>query len=247
SATGGFAGKPGTEDVRHCLDPLDTLARSALACDLEYDQLSEDDFSNASRVEDIDLTLFPLALGPYVIPYLFSSNPRALDHTITPAKLRRTKSLLPLELVDRVNVLSTLLVSHGTELNNRYSYLVNRKSRTQKKLDRKMKYVKEFRSEVTTLGEKLDKVQEGCSFLNQENRELHSQNNALSEEVKRLQNEIALERSKSQEYKDVIEGLRTEITQFVGSGVECLGRRLLSSDEFNAALALVVSLGIAFG
>ncbi|GKD95102.1 hypothetical protein Tco_1374939 [Tanacetum coccineum] len=260
SATGGFAGKPKAEDVRHCLDPLDTLARNALAHDLEYDQLSEDDFSNASRIEDIDLTLFPLALGPYVTPYPFSTQifkdpdvyKRALDHTITLAELRRMESLLPLELVDRVNVLSTLLVSHGTELNNRYSYLVNRKSRTQKKLDRKMKYVKEFRSEVTTLDEKLEKSQltnakDFTAGLSDElaQTDVKLANYALV--VRDLQNELALERSKSQEYKDVAEGLRMEITQFVSSGVECIGRRLLSSDEFNVALALVVSLGIAFG
>nr|GEU37190.1 retrovirus-related Pol polyprotein from transposon TNT 1-94 [Tanacetum cinerariifolium] len=36
-ATSGFARKPEHEDVRYCLDPLDTLARSALARDVEYD------------------------------------------------------------------------------------------------------------------------------------------------------------------------------------------------------------------
>ncbi|GJS16051.1 zf-CCHC domain-containing protein [Tanacetum coccineum] len=38
---------------------------------------------------------------------------KSFDRTITPAKLRRTGSLLPLELLNRVNVLSALLVSHG--------------------------------------------------------------------------------------------------------------------------------------
>ncbi|GJX71709.1 hypothetical protein Tco_0308880 [Tanacetum coccineum] len=191
SATGGFAGK--AEDVRRWLDPLDTLARSALAYDSEYDQIPEDDFVTASHGEEIDLTYFPLALCPYAIPYPFDGNPsppysRALDHTITLAELRRMESLLPLELVNRVNVLSALLVLHDMELNNRYSNLVNRK-----------------------------------------------------------ENELALERSKSQEYKDVAEGLRTKVTRFVGSGIECLVRRLLSSNKFNAALAHVMSLGIAFG
>ncbi|GKF76764.1 hypothetical protein Tco_0229234, partial [Tanacetum coccineum] len=40
---------------------------------------------------------------------------KALDRTITPAELRRTKSLLPLELSNHVKVLSALLVSHGYE------------------------------------------------------------------------------------------------------------------------------------
>nr|GFD21046.1 hypothetical protein [Tanacetum cinerariifolium] len=38
-----------------------------------------------------------------------------------------------------------------------------------------------------------------------------------------------------------------EATRFVGSGAECLVQRLLSSDEFNTALAHVASLGISSG
>nr|GEV08720.1 reverse transcriptase domain-containing protein [Tanacetum cinerariifolium] len=127
STTGGFAGKPRAED---------------------------DDFATASRGEEIDLTLFPFALGPYI-------------------------------------------------LNNHYSNLVNHKSRTQEKFYRKTKYVKELRSEVTDLDKEVEKAQGDCSVLAQENRELCSPNEASSEE------------------------------------------RLLSSDEFHAALAHVVSLGIA--
>ncbi|GKD19618.1 hypothetical protein Tco_1208776 [Tanacetum coccineum] len=192
SATGGFTGKPGVEDVQRCLDPLDTLARSALARDSEYDQIPEDDFATASRGEEIDLTLFPLALCPFWTSFpVFDGN--------------------------------FLLLTKG-----------------KLKPDRKTKYVKELRSEVTALDKKLEEAQGDCSVLAQENRELRAQNEASSEE-----NELALERSKSQEYKDIAEGLRTEVTRFVGFGVECLVRRLLSSDEFHVALAHVVSLGIA--
>ncbi|GJR45967.1 hypothetical protein Tco_1314070 [Tanacetum coccineum] len=42
-------------------------------------------------------------------------------------------------------------------------------------------------------------------------------------------------------------GVLQEVTQFIGSGVEGPVRRLISSDEFHAALALVVSLGINYG
>nr|GEU87254.1 hypothetical protein [Tanacetum cinerariifolium] len=42
-------------------------------------------------------------------------------------------------------------------------------------------------------------------------------------------------------------GLREEVTQFVGSCVESLVRKLLSSDDFHAALACVASLGINYG
>nr|GEU72472.1 hypothetical protein [Tanacetum cinerariifolium] len=142
SANGSFAGKRGFEDTRRCLDPLDTLTRSALFRYAEYDQIPEDDFATASRGEEIDLTSFPLAPGPYVIPYPFESDSsplytkqqwdgshlpksnilckeifkdpdvcrRALDRTITHAELRKTESLLPLELSNRFNVLNALLV-----------------------------------------------------------------------------------------------------------------------------------------
>nr|GFB77768.1 hypothetical protein [Tanacetum cinerariifolium] len=103
-------------------------------------KILEDDFATTYRDDEIGLTLFPLALGPYVILYPF----------------------------DGLGV---------------------------------------------------------CSVLNQENKELHSQNNALSEEVKRLQSQLA-------NAKDFTVGLSDE---------------LLSGDEFNPALAHVASLGIAFG
>nr|GEZ64676.1 hypothetical protein [Tanacetum cinerariifolium] len=66
----------------------------------------------------------------------------ALDRTITPAELRRTESLLPLELSNRVNVLSALLVSHGYELNSHYANLVSSKAHLQEKFDKKKGDVK---------------------------------------------------------------------------------------------------------
>nr|GEU31571.1 hypothetical protein [Tanacetum cinerariifolium] len=183
-AAGGFARKSGAEDVRCYVDMLDALAHSALSHDAVYDEILEDDYATASRSEEIDLTFFPLAPSPYVIPYPFDGKysppyTRALDRTITPAKLRRTESLLPLELLNRVSVLSALIISHGMELNTCYTNLVASKARTEDKLMRKSGYVKELRSEVTTLG--------------------------------------------------------------------CLVCKLLFSDEFNAALAHVLTLGITSG
>ncbi|GJT11806.1 hypothetical protein Tco_0858848 [Tanacetum coccineum] len=231
----------------------------------EYDQIPDDDFGTATRGEEIDLTLFPLAPGPYHMSYLYEgvSSPlytreewngphapersilckdifkdsdvcrKALDRTITPAELRRTESLLPLELSNRVNVLSALLVSHGYELNSRYANLVSSKANLQEKFDKKKGDVKLLRSEVTSLDKE----------LTQTDAKLSEQ--ALT--VRDLHNELVLEKSKSQEYKDVMGGLREEVTQFVGSGVESLVRKLLSSDEFYAALARVASLGINYG
>ncbi|GJV56739.1 hypothetical protein Tco_1457744 [Tanacetum coccineum] len=56
-----------------------------------------------------------------------------------------------------------------------------------------------------------------------------------------------MENSISQGYKDSMYGLREEATQFVSSGVKSLVQKLLSSDEFHAALACVASLGINYG
>ncbi|GJV95728.1 hypothetical protein Tco_1547305 [Tanacetum coccineum] len=182
-------GKSGADVMRRQMDPLDYLACSALARDAEYDQILDDDFGTATRGEEIDLTLFPLASGPYHMPYPYEgvSSPlytreewdgpytpehsilckdifkdpnvckKALDRTITPAELRRTESLLPLELLNRVNVLSALLVSH-----------------------------------VYDLSEEL--TQTNAKFSEQ----------ALT--VRDTQNEIILENSKSQGYKDAMDG-----------------------------------------
>ncbi|GKB90824.1 hypothetical protein Tco_0963096 [Tanacetum coccineum] len=302
------------EVMRRQMDPLDFLARSALARDDEYDQILNDDFGTATRGEKIDLTLFPLAHVPYhmTYPYEGVSYPlytreewngrhapegnilckdifkdpgvcrKALDQTITSAELRRTESLLPLELSNRVNVLSVLLVSHGYELNSRYANLVSSKAHLQEKFNKKKGDVKLLRLEVTSLDSNLENLKRGYDTLGQENRELHSQRDAASEEVRKLQsqltdakttsaslseeltrtdaklsekaltvrdqqNKLVLEKSKSQEYKDDMDGLREEVTQFVGSSVEGLVRKLLSSDEFHAALARVASLGINYG
>ncbi|GKG31597.1 hypothetical protein Tco_0426547, partial [Tanacetum coccineum] len=65
----GHVGKSGAEVVRRQINPLDSLAYSALARDAEYDQIPKDDFGTATRSEEIELTLFPLAPGPYHMPY----------------------------------------------------------------------------------------------------------------------------------------------------------------------------------
>ncbi|GKB74807.1 hypothetical protein Tco_0936219 [Tanacetum coccineum] len=131
---------------------------------------------------------------------------KALDRTITPAELSRTESLLPLELSNRVNVLSALLVSHGYELNSSYANLLRSKR------DAASKEVKKLQSQLTN-----DKTT-SASLL----EELTHTDAKLSEQaptVRDLQNELVLEKSKYQGYKDVMDGLWEEVTQFVGSGV----------------------------
>ncbi|GJX63398.1 hypothetical protein Tco_0296298 [Tanacetum coccineum] len=153
-------------------------------------EILDDDFGTTTRSEEIDLTLFPLAPGPYHMPYPYEgfSSPlytreewngrhapesnilckdifndpdicrKALDRTITSAELMRTKSLLPLELSNRVNVLSALLVSHGYELNSRYANLVSSKAHLQEKFDKKKRDVKLLPSDVTSLDSKLENL-----------------------------------------------------------------------------------------
>ncbi|GJY22421.1 hypothetical protein Tco_0396079 [Tanacetum coccineum] len=53
--------------------PLDALARSALSHDAKYDEIPKDDFGTTTRGDEIELTLFPLALGFYHMPYLYES------------------------------------------------------------------------------------------------------------------------------------------------------------------------------
>nr|GEV96387.1 hypothetical protein [Tanacetum cinerariifolium] len=257
-------------EVMRCqMDPLDCLAWSALARDAEYDQIPDDDFGTATRGEEIELTLFPLAPGPYHMPYPYKgvSYPlytreewngryasesnilykdifkdpnvcrKALDRTITSDELRRTESLLPLELSNRVNILSALLVSHGYELNSCNANLVSSKAHLQEKFDKNNGDVKLLRSKVTSLDSKLENLQRGYDTLGQENRELRSQRDDASEERSLILENIRM----------LWMVLREEVTQFVGSGVESLVQKFLSGYEFHAALARVASLGINYG
>nr|GEV63237.1 putative reverse transcriptase domain-containing protein [Tanacetum cinerariifolium] len=175
-AISSHAGKSKAEVVQRQMNWLDSVAHSALACDVEYDQILEDDFGTTTRGEEIDLTLFPL--------------PPALDWTITPVELKRTKSLLLLDLSNRFNVLSALLVSNGAERNSRYTGLVRSRNRLQDKFDRKDGYIKVLRSEVMTLDGKLERMQKDCDALVQENRELCSQKDVAPDMVKDLHTKL---------------------------------------------------------
>nr|GEZ04153.1 reverse transcriptase domain-containing protein [Tanacetum cinerariifolium] len=196
------------------------------------------DFGIAARGEEIELTLFPLALDPCHMPYPYkglssplytkdewdephapesnilckdiSKDPdvcrKALDKTITPAELRRTESLLPLELSNHVNVLSDLLVSHGYELNSCYTNLVSSRAHLQEKLDQKK---------------------------GDENRELCSQRDATSEEVKKLQYQLT-------DAKAAYVGLTEELTRIDAKLLEQALTNSLERDEGTYARAVSV-------
>nr|GEV04388.1 reverse transcriptase domain-containing protein [Tanacetum cinerariifolium] len=83
------------------------------------------------------------------------------------------------------------------------------------KLDQKKGDVRLLCSKVTSLNDKIQKLQRDYDALVHENKELCSQEMLL---------------------------LRVEIAYFIGSGVEGLVRKLLTSDEFHVALTHVASL-----
>ncbi|GKB92053.1 hypothetical protein Tco_0964325 [Tanacetum coccineum] len=251
----GCVGKSEAEVMRRQMDSLNCLARSALAHDAEYDQIPNDDFGIATRGEEIDLTLFTLAFSPYHMSYPYEDVcMKALDQTITPAELRRTESLLQLELSNRVNVLSALLVSHGYGVDSGLCNLVSSNAYLQEKFDKKKGDVKLLRLERDAASKDVRKLQSQLTDAKTTSaslsEELTRTDAKLSEQaltVRDMQNELVMKKSKSQEYKDAMDGLREEVTHFVGSGVESLVQKLLSSDEFHAALAHVASLGINYG
>ncbi|GJV47961.1 hypothetical protein Tco_1438173 [Tanacetum coccineum] len=222
------------------LDPMDALARGAFARDQDYDQIPEDDFATASLGEEIDLTLYPLTPGPYVMSYPFvnaeggvsheytrqqwdgSNAPeenilckeifkdldvcrRALDRTITPAKLKRIESLSLVQLSNRMNFLTALLASHGVEMNSLYSALVALNTRLREKFSAKR-----------------------VMFLNF---------------VLRSSDELARTNAKLSDQALVVRDLRNELS-LESSGIDCLAQKFLSSDEFNAALARILTFSI---
>ncbi|GKC34025.1 hypothetical protein Tco_1046409 [Tanacetum coccineum] len=163
----GCVGKSGAKVMRCQMDLLDCLACSALARDAEYDQIPDDDFGTVTRGVSSPLYTREEWNGPHASEHSILCKDifkdldvcrKALNRTITPAELRRTESLIPLKLSNRVNVLSALLGSHGYELNSHYANL------------------------VTSLDSKLENLQRGYDALGQENRELHSKKDAASEE-----------------------------------------------------------------
>ncbi|GKA28990.1 hypothetical protein Tco_0715235 [Tanacetum coccineum] len=108
-AVSGHAGKSRAEVMRRQIDPLDSLACSALARNVEYDQISEDDFgtaTHATRGEEIDLTLFPLTPGPYQMsyPYEGASSPHILKRSGMVFMYRRIISCARIFLRIRMSV-----------------------------------------------------------------------------------------------------------------------------------------------
>ncbi|GJW77883.1 hypothetical protein Tco_0139565 [Tanacetum coccineum] len=141
-------------------------------------------------------------------------------------------------------------------MNSRYTALVASNTRPREKIKRKVGYLSKLHSEISTL-EKHEKLAEAKVVAARSSNELARTDAKLSDLaliVRDLENDLAFERSKYQRYRDAsttaehcFDDLRSKVTCFVGSGVDCLVRKFLSSDEFNATLARILSLGITSG
>ncbi|GJZ78892.1 hypothetical protein Tco_0643729 [Tanacetum coccineum] len=121
------------DEAHRAAGHIDLLGQSALGHDNGLP--SDDDFSFPTLGQEIELKLFPLTPRPYYIP---SSYAKDIDRTITLAKLKRTEAMSPLELSIRMNVLTSLIVSHGIEMNVWYTSFAISTARLQEKVKVKM-------------------------------------------------------------------------------------------------------------
>nr|GEV81285.1 hypothetical protein [Tanacetum cinerariifolium] len=218
------------------LDPLDLLARGAIARDQQYGHILDDYFATASLGEEIDLTLFLLLMFPMLCPIHLMVDPdvyrRDLDQTITLAELKRTKSLLPFleEKYEKVQQDWHVLDRENKDLRS--------PNDVSSKEVRKLKgQLAEAEAAAAKASNDLARIDEKLS------------DQALA--VRDLQNDLALKRWKSQESKDAAAAvehrchdLRSKVTRFSGSGIDCIVCKLLSSDKFNATLARILTFSI---
>nr|GEW49336.1 hypothetical protein [Tanacetum cinerariifolium] len=107
---------------------------------------------------------------------------RVKNHTTVPTIEGTLMS--PLKLSNRMNVLTSLLVLHGTEMNVLHTSLARSIARLKEKVKFKMDQLDKFWFEFFDLKVKHEKTQKECHGRDQENKELQASNHALSDEVK---------------------------------------------------------------
>ncbi|GKD28885.1 hypothetical protein Tco_1239663 [Tanacetum coccineum] len=240
----GSAGKARAEVIRWKLDPMHMLAQSTLARKHEYDEIPDDDFSTTTLGEEIDLTFLTEWDGPHapeanILTKEIFKDPdvckRALDRTITSAKLERTEDKFPLYCSCASN------------------------ARFLEKVKRKVGHLSELHSEFSNLEERYEKDQlaEVVATAARSSDELARTDAKFFDQalvIRGLENELALEMSKSQKYRGIaavakqcFDELRSKVTRFVGFDVDGLVQKLLPSDEFNSTLAHILSLGVTSG
>nr|GFD05975.1 hypothetical protein [Tanacetum cinerariifolium] len=132
----------------------------------------DDDLFSATLGEEIDITLFPLAPRPYYISYPFAEAEGS-----SPPKYTKEEWDEP----------------HAVEANilAKYTSLVTSNARLQDKVKVKRDQLSELRFEFYDLKEKHEKVQQDFYARDQENKYLLALNNASSNDVKKLRDQLA--------------------------------------------------------
>nr|GEZ33375.1 hypothetical protein [Tanacetum cinerariifolium] len=135
-------------------------------------------------------------------------------------------------------------------------------SRLREKIKRKSSHLTELRLEFSNLEEKYEKTQqefpcEAEATTTRPTNELAHTNEKFSDQalvIRDLEKELALESVESQKYRYIsttaekhFDDLHGEVTCFLGSNIDGLFRKLLSSDKLNSTLAHILSLGITYG
>nr|GEZ29012.1 hypothetical protein [Tanacetum cinerariifolium] len=108
---------------------------------------------------------------------------RALDWTITPTEHKRTESLSPSQLSNRMNVLTALLVGSLSEL----------------------------QSEISTLEKENERVEQDWSALDQDNKKLRDQLVEAKASTARSLDELARTDAKLSEQALVVRGLENDL------------------------------------
>nr|GEV88592.1 hypothetical protein [Tanacetum cinerariifolium] len=96
----------------------------------------------------------------------------------------------PIELSNRMNVLTRSLVSHDTKMDVRYISLANSTNKLQEKVKFKRKQVAKLWSELSDLKDTYRKAHDKCHGCDKENKEFQMSNHSLSNEVKSLRDKL---------------------------------------------------------
>ncbi|GJV37510.1 hypothetical protein Tco_1409987, partial [Tanacetum coccineum] len=231
---------------------VEMLAQSALGHDRDHDDLYSDDQAFFPTMGDeIEKKLFPLeeweqphAPTDSILQKEIIKDPivckNALNRTLTPAELVKVEGMSPIELSDRISVLTALIISHGPKLNVQYTSLAHQ--------------LLDFKQRLRTKWQR----------LTSRNKKLKKSNESLSDMVKKLNDQLVeakeLERkldfyeSETQKYKDMavdaeerVKNLQNDVTRFLRVDLDHLVQKLLTSDEFNVAFANILTLAINSG
>nr|GEZ57232.1 hypothetical protein [Tanacetum cinerariifolium] len=179
-----------------------------------------------------------------------------IPSTLTNAAGVKVEGMSPLELSNRMSVLTALIVSHGLELNVHYTSLTHSTTRPHTKVKHKMEMVDKLSSELASVKEKHKNVQEECHD-HRKRKKLKKSNESLFDDIKKLNDQLVEAKGVAARIADYLTGinsklaeqenLQNDVTRFLRVDLDHLVRKLLTSDEFNVAFANILTLAINFG